>query len=283
VKSATLTRLYSFLLLSRPVNVIIAAASIVIAIVICGSLDFSLAVVAAVLSCALITAAANAINDYFDIEIDRINKPNRPLPSGMLEPRAALIFSASCFAGGLLLSVLINFIALLIAVCTSILLYYYSARLKRTVLFGNIVVSLATALAFVYGGVAVGHPYHAIVPACFAFMMHLGREIIKDMEDMEGDKTQQAFTFPVKFGLEPSRWSVTIIFNFLILMTVAPFILNYYGLWYFIIVMAGVDTLLIFSIIRIWTAPERRIFRQLSELLKVDMFIGLLAIYAGRW
>ena len=81
-----------------------------------------------------------------------------------------------------------NSAALLIVVLSIALLYFYSARLKRTVLIGNLVIGLMTGMAFIYGGVVVGRMERAVVPAIFAFLVNLARELLKDVEDMEGDR-----------------------------------------------------------------------------------------------
>ncbi|MBN2413860.1 geranylgeranylglycerol-phosphate geranylgeranyltransferase [candidate division KSB1 bacterium] len=257
--------------------------SIFIAIVICGNLAWIIKVLAACFSGGLITAASNTINDYYDVEIDRINKPNRPIPAGMVKRKDALTFSLFLYTAGVLLGLLINLTAFVIALSTSLLLLFYSVKLKRTVLLGNVAVSLSTALAFIYGGVAVGRVKNAVIPAVFAFMMHFGREIIKDMEDIEGDKKNRAITLPVRFGLIPAKWSATVIFFLLFILTIIPFLTNIYGIWYFLIVLLGVNSILVYTIIRMWRHSSKEIFSQLSVLLKADMIIGLLAIIAGRW
>ena len=232
---------------------------------------------------ALITAASNIINDYFDIEIDRVNKPERPLPSGIVSLRSALVLSLVLYGLGMACGAMINVTAFVISALSSVLLYVYSARLKRTVLFGNLTVSLATGMAFIYGGVAVGNIRNATVPAIFAFLMHFGREIIKDMEDVEGDRQDHAITLPVRFGLMPARHLVTWILGLLILVTIVPYLMELYGIWYLLIVMAGVNTILLYSVVMVWARPDKAVFGRLSALLKSDMLVGLLAIYAGRW
>jgi len=283
LSSGIIEKSWGFFTLSRPVNVVIAGLSILVAAFISGPLQPLGKVLAACFSGALITAAANAINDYFDLDIDRINKPERPLPKAVLSKKEALLFSLFFFFSGIVLGAFINRIALAIAASTSVLLYLYSAKLKRTVLWGNLTVSLATALAFIYGGLAVGNPTAAMIPAGFAFAMHLGREIIKDMEDVEGDRQYQSFTLPVKHGITPAKWMATVVFFVLFCATFLPHVLNIYGSWYLIIVIVGVNSVLVYTVISMWRRSSRNNFRRLSAYLKVDMIMGLLAIYAGRW
>ncbi len=270
-------------MLTRPVNVLISMLSILVAAVICGSTGIDSRIVAACLSGGLITAAANTINDYFDVEIDRINKPKRPLPAGVVSLRSARCYSLLLFVMGILTAFFVNKLAALVAAVCSFLLYFYSARLKRTVIFGNLTVSITTALAFIYGGIAAGQVKNALIPAVFAFFMHFGREIIKDMEDVQGDQQQNAITLPVKYGLPPAQRLATSVFMVLFLMTIVPFIAGIYGVWYLLIVLIGVNTVLLYTTIQLWRKATRTSFAQLSTILKADMMIGLFAIFAGRW
>jgi geranylgeranylglycerol-phosphate geranylgeranyltransferase len=272
-----------FFLLSRPVNVLIAMLSIFLAAVIAAGLVHKAAILLACLTGALVTAAANSINDYFDVEIDRINRPERPIPAGLVSRPSSLKFSFVCYALALLTSAAINGAAFFIAVAISVLMYFYSSHLKRTVLFGNVTVSFASAMAFIFGGVAVGNARNAVFPAIFAFLMHLGREIVKDMEDVEGDKKENAWTLPVRYGLNPARWLATIILAVLFVVTFLPFHLRVYGRWYLVTVLIGVNSVIVFAILALWTFSRRNTFRRLSALLKADMLIGLLAIYVGKW
>lgn len=269
--------------LTRPVNVIIAGLSIFLAGYLCGIGDEMANLLAACVVGMLITAAANGINDYFDIEIDRINKPHRPFPSGRLGRGEGLVFVAICFAAAVGLARLINTAALGLTLFSGLLLYWYSARLKRTVLWGNLTVSLVTALAFIFGGIAVGRTGHALVPAVFSFLMHLGREIIKDMEDVDGDAALNARTFPVVYGIAPARRLATVLLLLLLPVTWLPWVFGLYGKWYLLAVIAGVHSVLLLVIWAIWRRAERATYKWSSNLLKADMLVGLLAIYAGRW
>ncbi|MBD3225396.1 MAG: hypothetical protein GF313_11735, partial [Caldithrix sp.] len=225
---------------------------------------------------------ANIINDIFDIHIDRINKPRRPLPAGKVTKIQAIAFFTFSYLLGLLFSGLCDFKMFLIALATSILLVGYSAYFKRRVLIGNIVVSAATATAFVFGAMAVHAWTSGIIPAVFAFLFHFGREIIKDMQDIEGDLAGDARTFPGKYGLWPAMILIDIIFLILIVLTILPYIFNVYGITYFWVVLLGVDLVLLFIAIMIWIQNENKQLGRWSFILKIDMFVGLIALYLGN-
>ncbi|MBN1542733.1 geranylgeranylglycerol-phosphate geranylgeranyltransferase [candidate division KSB1 bacterium] len=268
--------------LVRPANILIAVFSIAVAALIAGARAFY-PVLIACLAGGWITAAANSINDYFDIEIDRINKPHRPLASGLLSKKTALITAALSAFLGLFFSALINFTALLMAGLAIPLLFFYSAFFKGTVLIGNLTVSLLTALAFLFGSAAVGHVSAGLIPATFAFLMHFAREIIKDMQDVRGDRQHQADTLPVRYGIKPARFLVSILLGFLMVVTWLPFYFAWYGHWYAGILAIGIYPVLIYTIGKLWHRSDERTLGRLSGLLKADMIIGLLAIYAGKW
>ncbi|MFZ0389222.1 MAG: geranylgeranylglycerol-phosphate geranylgeranyltransferase [Calditrichia bacterium] len=268
-------------LLIRPVNLIIAVLSIFIAILVTGSLQPLSHTLLACFSGGLILAAANCINDYFDLEIDRINKPGRVLPSGMISEKTALALSGLLFTVGIAMAAFINLPVFLLAFLFSLLLFLYSYKLKRLSLWGNLLVSLASAMAFIYGGLAVGRVRATIYPALFAFFFHFGREMIKDMQDIRGDSAQLAATFPIKYGIPATLRIVTATFLFLMALTLWPFFSGYYNTVYLAVILLGVFPVLLFSMLSIRFNQTIKWLGFISNLLKADMLVGLLAIYLG--
>jgi len=235
----------------------------------------------AILISGLMTAGANIINDIYDIEIDRINKPNRPLPSGKVTVKEAWIYFTLSYSGAIVLSYFCGRAMFAIAFVIGLLLIVYSMRLTRTVLWGNLTVSLATAVAFIYGALAVEDWQSGIIPAVFAFLFHLGREIIKDMQDLEGDVQHQSITFPARFGVRTSVLLVNFVFVLLIVLTFLPYIQNIYNDVYLWVVTLGVDLVLISVSLFLWFKNDRITLGRISHLLKLDMLVGLAAIYLG--
>ena len=276
-----MNRLPAYIMITRPGNVIIAMASVMIAVSLTGRFYPVMHIVLAVLSTGLITAGANIINDYYDIETDKINRPMRPLPSGKIKRIQALIFFYVVYSIAFLLALLITIPMFLIAFIVGFLLFIYSYRLKRTVLWGNLVVSLSTALAFIYGGLAVGVVSAVIYPAIFAFLLHFGREIIKDMEDVEGDQRTGAKTLAVVYGYQSGYILSVIIFVILIILMLIPYIFRVYGYLYLFVIATGIYPVLLYIIIQLRKKPKKAQLGKMSTLLKVEMVIGLLAIYLG--
>ncbi len=268
--------------ISRPVNVLITFAVVIVAAIICSdTFQFSTEIFLAAISAAVVAGGGNIINDYFDYEIDKINRPNRPLPSSLITKRETLSLYFLLVALSIILSLYISIEAVAIVLATNVLLYFYSSTLKKIPLIGNLVISACTALAFIYGGIVVGNIYSAIIPAVFAFLVNLVREIVKDIEDIEGDKKNHLETYPIKYGIEKSKALLIVLLIFLFIATIIPIVFRLYRIEYFIIVMFCVNLPLIYFIHEIASDHFLNKISNLSTMLKFTMIFGLLAIYLG--
>ncbi len=274
-------RIKAMIQLSRPINVAIAALSIYIGAFITETVLWNGAIFLACLSGAFITAAANTINDVFDIEIDRINRPERPLPSGKISPPMAGWLAAMEYSLGIGLSFWIHPTALLMAAVFSALTFLYSARWKRLPLIGNLTVSLSTAAAFVYGAAAVQQPLKALYPGVFAFFFHLGREVIKDIQDMKGDALNNARTFPIRFGVRRAVWLTKGILSILVFLTLIPYFTRYYDFDYFLVIVLGIFPVVVFLLLYLNEHRTHQQLERLNHVLKADMLVGIFAIYVG--
>lgn len=276
-----MNRLQGYIHLTRPVNLIIAFISIFIGGFITGTIHPLPKLLMACLSGTLIAAGANAVNDYFDLDIDRINKPNRPLPSGAVTQKEAYIFSLLLFGAGIAVSLMIHINGFIVAVTSAILLYLYSLRLKRTAVWGNLTVAFISGLAFIYGGMALGRIREAVVVGIFAFFYHWAREIIKDVEDLDGDRALGLSTMPIRWGIRNALGWTTVIIVTLIILTVVPFLIDIFGIAYLITVLLGVDLFLVYVLRSMWKDNGSKNLGRLAVWMKADMLIGLLAVYLG--
>jgi geranylgeranylglycerol-phosphate geranylgeranyltransferase len=270
-----------YIKITRPANVLISFVSIFIGALVSGGFTLNNTLLFAALTAALVTAGANVINDIFDIEIDRINQPRRPLPAGKISIRGAKIYFTVFYLTALILAWFCGRQMFIAALLVAALLYWYSAALKKTVLWGNLLVAAVGGFTFVYGAMSVGDWHGGIMPALLAFFFHFGRELIKDMQDIDGDLKEGALTFVGKYGRQKSIILTKLIFSLLIAVTIIPYFLKIYNDYYLIIVILGVDTVLLYVIFSLKRQADEALFGRLSRLLKLDMIIGLLAIYAG--
>ncbi len=277
-----MAKITAYFQLTRPLNLLIAFLSIFMGGLVTGTVHPLEKLLLACVSGILIMAGANTINDVYDIEIDRINKPARPLPSGKIDRGSARIFSLFLLALGCISGLLVNKTLFAIAVLSSVLVYFYSSHLKRTALWGNLTVAVVTGLAFIYGGLAVGRTGKALIVGMFAFLFHLGREIIKDIEDREGDRVQGLRTLPIRGGVRCALIWATAVLSLLIFLSVLPYVFGYFKLPYLLIVVIGVDFFLVYAIAAIWKNQEPSHLGKIALWMKFDMFVGLLAVFFGN-
>ncbi|MFB3041127.1 MAG: geranylgeranylglycerol-phosphate geranylgeranyltransferase [Candidatus Poribacteria bacterium] len=272
--------IFAYLELSRPINGVIALISVLLGgFFAVGTLNH-LDVLTVAISALLLLSAGNAFNDYCDYEIDRINKPQRPIPSGRVQRRGALIFAIVLLSIGAVLGFLVNRYAALIALIVSSCLIAYAVWLKRTPLVGNLVVGMLTGLTFIAGGVAVMSIRGVLVPAIFAFLFTTAREIVKDIEDTEGDIENRAKTIAVISKRVAVLMALVFMFA-VILFSPIPYLLDWYSWRYLLTVVIGVDLVLIYLTVQLWRDASKENSAKIQRWMKWDIFVGLGAIYLG--
>ncbi len=275
-------KIIAYITILRPLNLLITFFSIYFAIIIADkSLLFSLKAFIGSLSGALISGAGMVINDYFDVEIDKINRPERPIPSGKISIKEAMIYYLLLNLVALFLISITNLPAFLIASLSIVIIFLYSFRFKHKGLIGNFVVAFMTGLAFIFGGVIGENILPLIFPFLFALLINLAREILKDIEDIEGDKSKGLKTFPIVYGEKKSIELISVLLFLTIVLTFVPYLLDIFNVYYLIIVLFGVDLCLIYVIKKVNSPFAKNDLRKLSDLIKYEMIIGLIAIYIG--
>ncbi len=277
------SKITACILLIRPLNFIITFSVVIVGALICINGDYSIfKILLAAFSAALTLGAGNIINDIYDKEADKINHPNRPLAKGTLSAKNAWAEYFILTFVAVAASSFINQTALTIVILSSVLLYLYSARLKKIPLLGNITVAYLTGLAFIFGGISVNNVRGAFIPAIFAFFINFIRELIKDMNDIEGDIKGGLQTFPKRFGMKASILFITFLTITLIAFTFYPFIKNIYNIEFFVFVMLVVNPILVYFLKLLYEKDAAKNLNKLSNILKLNMLFGLLAIYLGK-
>ena len=192
--------------LLRPLNLVLSLVGIAVGGILAAGSEALAApalqsLMLAMVSGALVGAASNAHNDVVDVEIDRRNRPDRPVASGAVSPELATSIWAVLSGLGVGLGAVVSLGVGAVALGSVVLLWLYSTRLKGAPLWGNLVVSFVIALALVYGAVAVGPITPTVlVGVGMTFLITLAREIVKDVEDVEGDAAEGARTLAVVRG-----------------------------------------------------------------------------------
>ncbi|MCX8057595.1 MAG: geranylgeranylglycerol-phosphate geranylgeranyltransferase, partial [Ignavibacteria bacterium] len=245
------------------------------------SLLFSLKAFFGSFAGALISGAGMVINDYFDVEVDKINRPERPIPSGKISKNDAFTYYIILNLSALILLAYTNLYAILIGLVSIVVIFFYSYSFKNKGLLGNFVVGFMTGLAFIFGGVIGNNIFPLIFPFLFALLINFAREILKDIEDVEGDRKNNLKTFPILYGEKRAYQLVTIIILITILVTIIPYAVNLFNVYYLLIILFGVDLVLLYVVKKINSAPSKSDLRKLSDLIKYEMIVGLIAIYIG--
>lgn len=218
-----------------------------------------------------------ALNDYFDIEADRLNKMERPLVRGAISPAFAVYFSAASLIVSSALAYLINEIAFLIAVAFNIVAVLYNWKLKDAPLIGNIYIAFTMAIPFVFGSFVVSDSLGsvALILAALGFVAGLAREIIKSVQDMEGDvKARGSKTLPVIIGKKAAAGIAVILYLLFIPLTAMPFFFGLEAVPHSVILIIAADIMIIAICSRIISEDYR--FARNASLL--SFFIGLVGL-----
>ena len=169
-------KLNPYISILRPLNGIMSMVAVYIGALIAGAMIIpTLPIVFGMAVVFLISGAGMIINDIFDIEIDKVNKPKRPLPSGRMKKKTAWIYAALLFIIGNAIAFYIGINPFIVSVFASIILIAYAAKLKKVLLIGHLGVSLMVALTFIFGGVITGNIFPSLSLAILAFLANVGR------------------------------------------------------------------------------------------------------------
>jgi geranylgeranylglycerol-phosphate geranylgeranyltransferase len=227
-----------------------------------------------------ISSSALIFNDYFDIESDKINAPERPLPSGTVKPSDVIVLTILTMGLGLAAAVLISIVAFGVAIIFWIIGFLYNWKLKETGLPGNIMVSCSVAITFIFGGIAAGQPWNKIVWffGAIVFCIDLGEEIASGAMDEKGDKKRKSKSIAILKGKAYALRLSSGIFAFIIVISVIPFLLNWLGTSYLIMILI-MDTIIVFSTVKLLhskTSKEGRLYLRfiyLGATLSLVVFI----------
>jgi len=265
----------AFIEITRPHNCVLAGVVGVLgSIVAVGHLPDAMTTLLVFLVVTLGCAGGNTINDYFDYEIDKINRPERPLPRGAMSRKAAFYYTMALFAVGLFLAALINTYALILGFIAYVTMFLYAWKLKPLPFVGNIVVAGLTGATPLYGAVAVEHLGLAGYLAICAFLVNVAREVIKDIEDVEGDVAKGARTLPIVWGEKKAAYVGAL---FAVLTVVASFLPIRAGVGLGYYAMVPVDMIILYAAYLILRSQDRETAHRSQKLLKISIFLAVMA------
>lgn len=253
----------------------------------------------------LIAAAGYIINDYFDLQIDVVNKPDKVVVDKVVKRRWAIMWHLILSFAGIVLSLYISYktgkwIIVAANILCVILLWFYSTTFKRKLLSGNIIIAALTAwvIVVVYffagatiinykGWLTTAYPFYikkfyklTILYAGFAFIVSLIREVVKDIEDMYGDAKYECKTMPIEWGVPASKvftavWIVVCIGTLSILQLYA-----WQSGWWWVTAycILAVIIPLIVILRKLYKASQPSEYHQISSLVKLVMLSGILSM-----
>jgi geranylgeranylglycerol-phosphate geranylgeranyltransferase len=298
----TIMVLIDYIRILRPANCAMASAGVLAG----GFLVLKSAspqVFLAMLAAFLITGAGNAINDWADVESDRINKPKRPIPSGRVSRSSILLYSCVLFLAGIAITLPAmgfgSWHLFAIALINSAVLIAYSCGLEDKLFAGNLSISYLVASSFIFGGAAAGNILVPLLMAVLAFLSNTAREIVKDLEDVEGDKASFLKNISLKARKTAERFSkckggikmkvgenrLAVTAGLFLMMSIAfsplPYVMKIMGFNYLVLLIPA-DLFFLWALHGLAkSGNKKRQFASISKKIKFGMLFGLIAFMAG--
>ena len=276
-------RVNGYLTLIRPPNTFMIGLGVVIGEAIgLGKLPGILEAVFGFLTASLMMAGTMVANDVYDVEIDRVNSPERPIAAGIVKARSAIGLSIALSAASIGFAALLGPWTLLTALLALALMIYYNTRGKKTGLIGNAVVSFNVALPFFYGGLAV----NSVRPLLFifsliAFLANFAREIAKGIADVKGDSLRQVRTLAVVKGPRVAALASAGLFSIAVLLSfIPPLLPEKVSLLYFPPVVIA-DVGFLYSSYRLSNNQTAENIRTVKGHVLVWMLLGLVGFLLG--
>jgi geranylgeranylglycerol-phosphate geranylgeranyltransferase len=229
-----------------------------------------------------LTAASMTINDYYDREIDKVNEPSRPIPSGTIKPKEALVFAAILTAVGFVAAYLTNVFCLFAAMLAWMIFTVYTTVGKRSGLPGNFLVSTCVAIPFIYGSLAITSmvSLNVLFFVSMVFLSNTGREITKGIVDVQGDRAQGVKTLAVRYGEKKAAIAAASFYSSAVLLSPVPWLLGIVSPW-FLPLVAVIDFGLVRSSVMLVKDYSRENARKIKKNVLFWFVFGLLAFVAG--
>lgn len=285
---------YDYIKVCRPLNCILTTLAVVVGGVASPGSQSTLVIesssllalqnlIIGAMAAGLIAAGGYVINDIYDVEIDKINIPSRPIARGAISLSKARKYSLLLFGSGIALCLFtFNAIAFLTCLCATYLLYRYSTDFKSSGFVGNLTVACLSFILFFYGGVLIASPTSAIFPAAFAFLLILAREIVKDVEDITGDEENKCLTLPIRYGVSKSLFIAKSLLSLLAIFSIIPYFLGVYSSLLYPLFIVVNDSFLAVVLVYLSWKPEAELIIAATpskQILKLCMVLGTIGFF----
>lgn len=274
--------------LIRPLNSTMVGFAVIVGMVVSGFSKMScLSVALGFLTGFFISGYSMIMNDRYDIEVDRVNNPNRPLVKGSVSIKEAEMAAAALLIMGLAASIILGWLTFLIAALFALIAWLYNYRVKRCGLLGNTLVSASVAIPYIYGAVAIGAADEPLIYflALTSFLAGLGREVVKTICDVKGDEIRDVKSVARVLGAESAAKLGALFFLLAILTSLLPIMLGIVGLVYGALVSAPICIFvgLTLKILKDSSAESAYFVKRVALF---GMLLGLIAFMVGgyfRW
>jgi geranylgeranylglycerol-phosphate geranylgeranyltransferase len=282
-----MVKISGLLELMRPLNCLVMSFAILVGVLLAtaGSSNFQwLNLLFGGITAFTLTAAAMVINDYYDYDIDRINEPHRPIPSGAVSKNVALIETGALTVIGLIVAYIVSLYCFIFAFVAWVIMAAYSTVGKRSGLAGNFLVSACVAAPFLYGSLIALDTItiNVMLFATMAFLSNTGREIAKGIVDVQGDRSYHIKTMAVRFGEKKASISAAFFFILAVGLSAVPVILGLVSLWFVPFVLVT-DVGLVWCSVSLIKNPVRENARKIKRLVLFLFIFGLLSFIAGMF
>ena len=284
-QAIAMVKILGVLRLIRPMNCLVMGFAIVVGAVLTGFSKLQWQnLVCGALTAFTLTAAAMAVNDYYDFNIDSINEPKRPIPSGAVSLKAALLVTCFLTAIGFIFAYIVSTFCLLFAVAAWMVMVTYSTVGKRSGLAGNFLVSACVAAPFLYGSLVAVNMVrlNVLLFASMAFLSNTGREISKGIVDVQGDSSYNIRTLAVTFGDKSAALAAAAFFVFAVCLSPVPLFLGLVSSWFIPFVLIT-DIGLIWCSLSLLRKPSRTNARHIKKAVLFLFIFGLLSFIAGMF
>ena len=234
------------------------------------------------IAAAIISGGGYVLNDYYDYSIDMINRKERVLPSGLITPSKAKYYGICLFTLGIIISLFLrNPWMIVIAAFNSLLLFIYAWKSKRIHFLGNLLVAFVTASTFIFGSFITGNLRNAFFIGLCAFFYTLIRELVKDIEDKNGDSSLGAKTLPIIWG-DKKTLLLALLFWIGFAITIIVGYPELYSFAFFIVLLIGILLLLLIDLILLMLKPMTKTAKFSESFMKIHMLVFLVILWVAQ-
>ncbi len=278
-----MSRPIDLIMLTRPVNSIMVGFAVVVGVAVSAPLELlSTPTILGFLTGFLISSYSMVVNDWYDLDVDRINNPNRPLASGRISLRTAAVYAAILLILGIATSLFTGLENFIIATVFAAIAWVYNYWGKKQILLGNMMVAASVAIPYIYGGAAVGRIESLLLwfLALTSFLAATGREVVKTISDVEGDEARRVNSVARVYGSHAAAIVGGVLFLGAASSTVIPIVTGEVGVVFSTLILLP-DVLFIYAAVKIIRDSTKTNALKIKNLTLIGMIIGMLVFIIG--